>query len=85
MFELEGSDHPVIIQILKLSDGQIFPQLGPYILDWVQISTAGWEPHRCEAMLVVFTVGFQEGLIVEPHPQPFEAGTLVGNKGLENK
>ena len=77
VFELEGGDDFVILQILELSDGQIFPQMGPYILDWVQISTTRWEPHGCRAMLVILRINFQECLIIKPHPQPLEASALV--------
>ena len=45
LFELEGGDDFVILQILEFPDGQIFPQLGPHSLDWNQVSTTGWEPH----------------------------------------
>ena len=85
VFELEGGDDSVILQILEFPFGEIFPQLGPYILDGIQISTAGWEPRCCQTMLVVFIVDFQELLVIEPHPQPFEPGTLVGNNLLEIK
>ena len=85
VFELEGGDDSVILQILEFPFGEIFPQLGPYILDGIQISTAGWEPRCCQTMLVVFIVDFQELLVIEPHPQPFEIGTLVNNNHLENR
>ena len=85
LFESEGGDDWVILQICKFPDGQIFLHLGPNIFDRIQISTAGWEPQCCQAMLVVLIVDFQELLIVEPHPQPFEIGTLVDNNHLENK
>ena len=45
LFELEGGDDFVILQILEFPDGQIFPQLGPHSLDWNEVSTTGWEPH----------------------------------------
>ena len=69
----------VILQILELSDGQIFPQSGPHSFDWIEISTPRWEPQSCQAMLVVSTVNFQEPFIIKPHPQPFEASTSVHN------
>ena len=75
LFELEGGDDFVILQILEFPDSQIFPQLSPHIFVLIQISTAGWEPHCCQAMLVVLTIDLQELLIIEPHPQPLEAGT----------
>ena len=81
LFELEGGDDLVILQILELSDGQILPQPGPDSFDWIEISTPRWEPHSCQAMLVVSTVNLQEAFIIKPHPQPFEASTLLRNNG----
>ena len=43
LFELQNGNDFVILQILELPDGQIFPQLSPNILNWIQIPTARWE------------------------------------------
>ena len=79
LFELEGGDDFVILQIFEFPDCQVFPQLAPDVLNWIEISTPRWEPQSCQAMLVVSTVNFQEPFIIKPHPQPFEASTSVHN------
>ena len=85
LFELEGGDDFVILQILEFPDGQVFPQLGPHILNWIQISKARRERHSCQAMLVVLTVNLQERFIITPHLQPLDASTLVNNKSLASQ
>ena len=84
LFELEGGDDFVILQILEFPDGQIFPQLGPHILHWIQISHTRWENHSCQTMLVVLIVNSQESLIITPDLQPLGASTLVNNKTLDS-
>ena len=83
LLELEGGDDFVILQILEFPDGQIFPQLGPHILHWIQISHTRWENHSCQTMLVVLTVNSQESLVITPDLQPLGASTLVNNKTLD--
>ena len=73
------------LQILNFPAGQIFPQLGPHNVNWIQISDTRWESHPCQAMLVVLTVNSQERFIITPHLQPLDASTLVNNKFLASQ
>ena len=85
LFELGGGDDCVILQILTLPLVNVFLQLGPAVADGIEISTAGLEPHRCQAKLVAFVVDPQELLIIEPQPQPFGIGTSMNNHDLETR
>ena len=54
-------------KIVHLTAAHVTAQMGPHILDGIQVAAARWEAHRLQAMIALHWRVDQEALIVVPH------------------